>query len=113
MLPDRVLNPGPLTDESGALPTALRGPANRTLIKMLSKYAEENHRMWDDHLPLVLLAYNSSVHDSTSLSPAMTTYARDLDLPADLIFEGPEHASKQASPPPECAEPCGANGKSP
>ena len=27
MLPDRVSNPGPLTDESGALPIALRGPA--------------------------------------------------------------------------------------
>ena len=29
MLPDRVSNPGPLTHESGALPTALRGPAQR------------------------------------------------------------------------------------
>ena len=28
MLPDRVSNPGPLTYESGALPTALRGPVN-------------------------------------------------------------------------------------
>ena len=27
MLPDRVSNPGPLTYESGALPTAQRGPA--------------------------------------------------------------------------------------
>ena len=27
MLPDRLLNPGPLTYESGALPIALRGPA--------------------------------------------------------------------------------------
>ena len=27
MLPDRVSNPGPLTDESGALLIALRGPA--------------------------------------------------------------------------------------
>ena len=27
MVPDRVSNPGPLTYESGALPTALRGPA--------------------------------------------------------------------------------------
>ena len=26
MWPDRVSNPGPLTYESGALPTALRGP---------------------------------------------------------------------------------------
>ena len=29
MLPDRVSNPGPLTYESGALPTALRGPAGK------------------------------------------------------------------------------------
>ena len=28
MWPDRVLNPGPLTFESGALPTALHGPAD-------------------------------------------------------------------------------------
>ena len=30
MLPDWVSNPGPLTYESGALPTALRGPATST-----------------------------------------------------------------------------------
>ena len=29
MLPDPVLNPGPLTYESGALPIALRGPAQK------------------------------------------------------------------------------------
>ena len=28
MWPDRVSNPGPLTYDSGALPTALRGPAS-------------------------------------------------------------------------------------
>ena len=28
MWPDRVSNPGPLTYESGALPTALRGPTS-------------------------------------------------------------------------------------
>ena len=32
MLPDRVSNPGPLTYESGALPIALRGPADFILI---------------------------------------------------------------------------------
>ena len=31
MWPDRVSNPGPLTYESGALPTALRGPAEVTV----------------------------------------------------------------------------------
>ena len=32
MLPDRVSNPGPLTYESGALPIALRGPAELVAI---------------------------------------------------------------------------------
>ena len=32
MLPDRVSNPGPLTYESGALPIALRGPAQSYLM---------------------------------------------------------------------------------
>ena len=31
MWPDRVSNPGPLTYESGALPTALSGPASRPM----------------------------------------------------------------------------------
>ena len=31
MLPDRVSNPGPLTYESGALPIALRGLAQRRI----------------------------------------------------------------------------------
>ena len=31
MLPDRVSTPGPLTYESDALPTALRGPVGETL----------------------------------------------------------------------------------
>ena len=34
MLPDRVSNPGPMTYESGALPIALRGPANSTSISL-------------------------------------------------------------------------------
>ena len=35
MWPDQVSNPGPLTYESGALPTALRGPA-ASLMKPIS-----------------------------------------------------------------------------
>ena len=32
MWPDRVSNPGPLTYESGALPTALRSPAHIVVV---------------------------------------------------------------------------------
>ena len=43
MLPDRVSNPGPLTNESGALPIALRGPAycignHKKIVKAASSY---------------------------------------------------------------------------
>ena len=37
MLPDRVSNPGPLTYESGALPIALRGPAQGVGNYMFAK----------------------------------------------------------------------------
>ena len=33
MLPDRISNPGPLTYKSGALPIALRGPADSTMSR--------------------------------------------------------------------------------
>ena len=62
---------------------------------MLSKFVGQNLRGWDDHLPLVLLAYWPSVHDSTSLSPAMMTYSRELDLPVDLIYGSPQSVSGQ------------------
>ena len=38
MWPDRVSNPGPLTYESGALPTALRGPASIILKQEFGQY---------------------------------------------------------------------------
>ena len=39
MLPDRVSNPGPLTYESGALPIALRGPAELMMRQKDFKYS--------------------------------------------------------------------------
>ena len=44
MLPDRVSNPGPLTYESGALPIALRGPAQATLNENVS---ENELNLWN------------------------------------------------------------------
>ena len=38
MWPDRVSNPGPLTYESGALPTALCGPAKLTKTTIETRY---------------------------------------------------------------------------
>ena len=42
MLPDRVLNPGPLTYESGALPIALRGPARTEVAHIYTCQGRNN-----------------------------------------------------------------------
>ena len=46
MWPDQVSNPGPLTYESGALPTVLRGPAtaeNDIMIKFILEISVKMH----------------------------------------------------------------------
>ena len=42
---------------------------NRTLHMMLALLAGENWDDWDDLLPAVMMAYRSSVHESTGFSP--------------------------------------------
>ena len=51
MLPDRVSNPGPLIYESGALPIALRGPANGCIVIILLVVKQELYIVtWRSHL---------------------------------------------------------------
>ena len=45
MLPDRVLNPGPLTYESGALPIALRHPARASSVNPDVAVHYEQHQL--------------------------------------------------------------------
>ena len=47
MWPDRVSNPGPLTYESGALPTALRGPAFQMGFTLKGKPKGANSFLWE------------------------------------------------------------------
>ena len=49
MLPDQVSNPGPLTYESGALPIALRGPAEAVDTNGI-KVAYTVELQWLEHL---------------------------------------------------------------
>ena len=71
MWPDRVSNPGPLTYESGALPTTLRGPAKRveacfaTSLFTFTNYEVflESATFWHDMLEIVSLM--EMVYEST------------------------------------------------
>ena len=66
------------------------GWANRTIINMLSAFVSDHQRDWDQYVPLVMMAYRSSVHDSINTSASMMMLGREIQLPIDLIFGSPD-----------------------
>ena len=62
---------------------------NRTLAAMLSAYVSTNQRDWDEQLPYVTMAYRSTEHETTGLSPNMLMVGREVSTPLDLMFELP------------------------
>ena len=66
---------------------------NRTLQQMLSMFVDENRTNWDDHLPYVMMAYRSSVHDSTKCTPNLLLLGREINMPIDVVFGKPPGCS--------------------
>jgi len=59
---------------------------NRTLEAMLSKFVDGDQKNWDLYLPLLMMAYRSSVHESTGFSPNEMMLGREVLLPLDLVI---------------------------
>ena len=55
---------------------------NRTLLMMLAMFAGKKD--WDDLLPAVMMAYRSSVHESTGFSPYRLMFGEECTLPMDI-----------------------------
>ncbi|KAL6466207.1 hypothetical protein MHYP_G00263400 [Metynnis hypsauchen] len=66
---------------------------NRTLKEELSKYLFELGLEWDDHLPQVALAYNTTVHASTGFTPFYLAHGRDARVPVDTLLSTSESSS--------------------
>lgn len=62
---------------------------HRTISDYLSKFISENQKNWDRWIPMFLLAYRSSKHEATGVTPAELYLGRDLRLPMDLLRESP------------------------
>ena len=60
---------------------------NRTVYNILSKYVSENQRDWDQNLDFIVMAYNSTVHESTGMSPYRLVYGEKMTMPIDIITE--------------------------
>ena len=54
---------------------------NRTIQQMLSAYVNEKRDDWSDHLDLIMMAYRSSVHQSTQFTPNLIMFGREVNLP--------------------------------
>ena len=51
---------------------------------MLAMFAGKNREDWDDLLPAVMMAYRSSVHESTGFSPYRLMFGEECTLPMDI-----------------------------
>ena len=63
---------------------------NYTLESQMSKFVDANPRDWDVHVPLLLMAFRSSNHDTTGCTLAQLMLGRDLQQPIDLYLGRPE-----------------------
>ncbi len=69
----------------------LVGRLNQTPLMMLSIAVEEDKEKWDEHLPVLMVAYHLSVHDTTGFTPIYLMYGREIQLPLDvMIGQAPE-----------------------
>ena len=73
---------------------------NRTPLMMLAMFAGEHKDDWDDFLPPVMMAYRSSVHESTGFSPHRLMFGEECTLPMDIGLprRHPDPAEDVASP---------------
>ena len=57
---------------------------------MLSLFVSECQKNWDEYLPYLMLAYRTSKHSSTQVTPCKMMFGRDVTLPVDLVEPIPE-----------------------
>ena len=60
---------------------------NHTLANMMSMYANTDHKKWDEILPYVTFAYNTSKQESSGYNPFFLLYGREVVLSADIAFQ--------------------------
>ena len=59
---------------------------NQTIIRKISKLEEDKKACWSEHLPELLLAYNTTHSTVTRYSPYYLLFGRRLRIPVDYLF---------------------------
>ena len=71
---------------------------NRSLKSLLMAYVGQDYENWDEYLPYVMIAYRSSVHDSTGCTPNLLFLNRECNLPVDFLVRPPEGVDVPSCP---------------
>ena len=56
---------------------------------MLEKCIDEDQTNWSVKLPYLLMAYRSSVHESTGFTPHYLAFGHEISLPLDIMYRPP------------------------
>lgn len=62
---------------------------NMTLVTMLSANVNVHHSDWDEHLPYVMMASRTSLHETTGFTPNQLMLGREVSTPLDIMYEMP------------------------
>ena len=71
---------------------------NHTLEGMLAKTISDNQKDWDQHIPKLMFAYQTAIHESTGYTPFHVTFGRPPALPVDIMI-GAAVKQKEATVP--------------
>ena len=66
---------------------------NATLIERIRTLQPREKRRWHLHIDSLVLAYNTTVHESIEMSPFFTMYGRRPKIPIDLMVRLPDTQS--------------------
>ena len=67
---------------------------NRVIKEQLARYIAHQQGDWDAHIPQLQLAYNSSTHSTTGLTPYMVMHGREARVPANIKCPVPQHGNQ-------------------
>lgn len=68
---------------------------NKTLKGLLQAKVQEEANTWDDHIGACMMAYRSSIHQSTGYTPFYLMFGREMRLPIDVMIGSPEGTDEQ------------------
>ena len=67
---------------------------SRTLLNMLAKSVDEFQSNWTQQLPYVMMAFRTSVHESTGYTSQFLVFGEEINRPIDIQYPSLEQPNK-------------------